>query len=252
MQALAAEIPDAAIKRARSLGLSAVVLPADDALNGYLSCCCVERMTFPSAPLTESHRRPETCTCGHTCPPKVSDSLRGVLDLLMLHPFVTSTGARYLPWFGSEALLVETFPETDADTRTDLLDILRLRFRRGLSRFAIEDATRTHTADLCTVLGLDPAEYAVVPIPFDAYLRLAPEFGWGRQHLWTHFDGYQLTRELHLRALVGGDVEYGGPEDLCSVARNYEADRIGARFAVVHRQRFTAREPGDSPPRRVR
>ena len=252
MQVLTAELPTAAIGRARDLGLTAVTLPADGALNGYLSCCCVERVAFPDAPLTECHRKPETCTCGHACPPEVSDNLRGVLDLLMLHPFVTSTGARYLPWFGSETLLVETYSETDPDSRTDLLDILRLHRRRGLSRFAIEDATRSHTAELCTILGLDPVEYAVVPIPFDAYLRLAPRFGWGQQHRWTHFDGYQLTRELHLRALVGGDIEYGGPEDLCSVARDYEADRIGARFAVVRRQRFTAREPGDSPVERAR
>jgi hypothetical protein len=243
IQVLAAELPHAAIGRARDLGLSAVELPADGALNGYLSCCCVERVTFPDAPLTECHRRPETCTCGHICPPEVSDNLRGVLDLLILHPFVTSAGARYLPWFGGETILVETFPETEPDTRTGLIDLLRLPRRCGLSRFAIEDATRSYTAELCSTLGLGAAEYSVVPIPFDAYLRLAPRFGWGRDHRWTHFDGYQLTRELHLRALVGGDVEYGGPEDLCSVARNYEADRIGARFAIVRRQRFTAREP---------
>jgi hypothetical protein len=59
-----------------------------------------------------------------------------------------------------------------------------------------------------------------------------------RQQLWTHFDGYQLSRDLHLRALVGGDAHYGGPEDLCSVARDYETEHLMARFAAVDRQRL--------------
>lgn len=243
VQTLAAELPDGAVRRAHDLGLTAVTLTADDALNGYLSCCCVERMTFPGAPLTEAHRTADTSTCGHDCPPAVSGGLREVLDLLMLHPFVTSAGSRYLPWFGAETLLVKTFPETEPETHTGLLDALGLRSRRGVSRLAIEDAVRSRTGPLCVDLGLDPAAHAIVPIPFDAYLRLAPHFGWGRQHLWTHFDGYQITRELHMRALVGGDVSYGGPEDVCSVARDYETEHIVARFAVVRRHRFTAREP---------
>ncbi len=49
--------------------------------------------------------------------------------------------------------------------------------------------------------------------------------------------------ELHLRALVGGDARYGGPEDLGSVARDYETERLVARFAVVRRQRLTAHAP---------
>ena len=247
VQALVAELPEVAVRRARDLGLSAVTLTADDALNGYLSCGCVERMTFPDAPLTEAHRAADTCTCGHACPPAVSDGLREVLDLLMLHPFVTSAGSRYLPWFGPERLLVETFPETEPETRTGLLDALGLQSRRSVSRLAIDDAVRSHSGRLCTDLGLDPAAHAVVPIPFDAYLRLAPQFGWGRQHRWTHFDGYQVTRELHLRGLVGGDATYGGPEDMCSVARDYETERLLARFVIVRRDRFAAREPVTSP-----
>jgi len=221
VEALVSELPDTAVRRARDLGLSAVTLPADDALNGYLR---------------------------HACAPALSSRLREVLDLLMLQPFMTSAGSRYLPWFGPETLLVETFPETEPETRTGLLDALELPSRRGVSRLAIDAAVRSRTGRLCTDLGLDPAAHVLVPIPFDAYLRLAPQFGWGRQHLWTHFDGYQVTRELHLRGLVGGDASYGGPEDMCSVTRDYETDHLVARFVVVRRHRFSAREPASRAP----
>lgn len=242
VETLAADFPDPVVRGAADLGLSAATLAVDGALNGYLSCCCVERMAFPDVPLTEAHRTADTCTCGHACPPTVSGNLREVLDLLMLHPFVTSAGSRYLPWFGSEALLVEAFPETEPETRTGVLEALGLRSRRGVSRLALEDSVRSRGPQICLGLGLDPTTYAVVPIPFDAYLRLAARFQWGQQRLWTHFDGYQVTRDLHLRALVGGDITYGGPEDLCSIARDYEAERVVARVAVVRRHRFTARE----------
>jgi hypothetical protein len=218
-RAVAGGFSDATVERGRALGLTAVTLDADEALNGYVrgsSDACLTR-AFP-APL--------------------SHGLRETLDLLVGHPFVTSAGSRYLPDFGAETLLVETFSETDLDARTGLLDTLGLDRRRGLSRLAIEDAVRSRTTRVCAELGLDPARHSVIPVPYDAYLRLAPRYGWGRQQLWTHFDGYQLSRELHLRALVGGDAHYGGPEDLCSVARDYETERLIARFAVVDRQRL--------------
>lgn len=216
---IAAGFSDTTVARARALGLTPVTLDADEALNSYMSGtsdACLTR-AFP-APL--------------------SNGLRETLDLLVGHPFVTSAGSRYLPDFGAETLLVETFAETELDTRTGLLDALELRRRRGLSRLAIEDAVRSRTTRVCAELGLDPARYTVIPIPFDAYLRLAPRYDWGRQQLWTHFDGYQLSRDLHLRALVGGDAHYGGPEDLCSVARDYETEHLMARFAAVDRQRL--------------
>lgn len=242
-QGLVADFPAATVHRARALGLATVSLAANNALNDYLGCSCVEHFAVPGSPLTEGRREPDRSTCGHACPPEVSARLREVLDLLILHPFVTSAGSRYLPWFGAEALLVETFPETDPEVRTGLLDALGLRSRRAASRLTIEDAVRRRTAAVCGDLGLDPDAHAVVLIPFDAYLRLAPDFDWGRQRQWTHFDGYQVTRELHLRALVGGDATYGGAEDLCSVAREYETDHLLARFAIVRRDRFAAREP---------
>lgn len=78
----------------------------------------------------------------------------------------------------------------------------------------------------------------MVCIPFDAYLRLAPELGWGRRELWTHFDGYQVVRGPRLRALVGGDVRYGGAADLVGIGLDYDQERIIARFAVVRRKRL--------------
>lgn len=243
---IAAEFPERAVRRARELGLAAVTLTMDKTLNDYVSVGGAARLVFPDAPLTEGDPpRADGSTADRDDHTPISGKLREVLDLLMLHPFVTSAGTRYLPWFGAETLLVETFPETEPEARTGLLDALALRSRRGVSRLTIEGAVRRKTGRICADLGLDPAAYLVVPIPFDAYLRLAPRYNWGWQRRWTHFDGYQVTRELHFRALVGGDVSYGGAEDLCGVARDYEVERIVARFAIVCRERFVPYEPAD-------
>jgi hypothetical protein len=43
-----------------------------------------------------------------------------------------------------------------------------------------------------------------------------------------------------LRALAGGDVRFGGLYDLMSHNRDYESDRLVARFAVVRRERMVA------------
>ncbi len=86
-----------------------------------------------------------------------------------------------------------------ADRYLELLDLPR---RRGLPRVLIEDAVRQRNARVCAALALDPFEFTLACVPFDAYLRLAPRHGWGRQTLWTHFDGYQLARDL--LGIVGG------------------------------------------------
>ncbi len=244
---LVAGFSDAAEARAGELGLALETLPRASGLNEYLSCCCADRATLPETPLAETHKSTEHCTCGHACPPDVRSSLRENLDLLMGHPFISSAGLRYLPWFGPETVLVETFPETDPDVRTGLLGALGLPKRRGLTRLVIEDALLTNGPHVCANLGLDPAECTVACIPFDAYLRLAPKYGWGRQEFWTHFDGYQVTRELRLRALVGGDARYGGPDDLCGVERDYNAERLTARFVILRRDRFLVRETQGEP-----
>lgn len=244
--ALAEPFSTSVLDYAKDLGLVATTLPSEPALNAYLSCCCAERTTFPSGPRTEANRATEGCTCGHPCPPAAGPVLREGLDLLLVHPFISSSGARYLPWFGPEAVLVETFPETTGDPPTRLLGALGLSGRRGLPRLAIEDALRSRSGAVCRALGLDPLEFVVACIPFDAYLRLAPQHDWGRQQLWTHFDGYQVTRDLRLHALVGGDVQFGGAADVCAVQRDYDPDRLVARFCILRRARFVVRQHADA------
>jgi hypothetical protein len=211
-------------------------------LNAYLSCACADRATFPDQPLTETQRKTESCTCGHACPPDVRPSLRENLDFLMVHPFISSAGTRYLPWFGPETVLVETFSETELDARTGLLSALSLSRRQGIPRGLVEDALLTHGPYVCASLGLDPLEYVIACVPFDTYVRLAPQYGWGQQESWTHLDGYQVTRDLHLWPLVGGNARYGGPDDLSSVPRDYDSERLTARFVVLRRERFLVRE----------
>ena len=243
VEGLEAPFPAIAVDRAAKLGLEPLSLSPRSDLNAYLSCGCAERARLPEAPLAEGHREPEGCTCGHACPPGVPKSLRDSLDALMVHPFVTSGATRYLPWLGAETVLVEAFSEEDVDAAEGILHALDLPKRRGLTRLAIEDALLRHGPRICREFGLEPEAHRLVCVPFDLYLRAGPERGWGRRKLWTHFDGYQVTRELRLQALVGGDVRYGGPEDLCGVGRAYDSDHIAARFAIVRRGRFLAREP---------
>jgi hypothetical protein len=239
---LAAPLPGTSVERARRLGLEPVHLGPSAALNAYLSCACADHPVLPAAPRTPESRALEACTCGHACPPGMGETLKASLDFLMVHPSLTSGGTRYLPWFGAETLLVETFPEDAPDARTPLLEALSLPGRLGLTRLAIEDALLSRGTQVCEDLALDPASHRLACIPFDAYQRLAPGFGWGRRRLWTHFDGYQLTRELHLQALVGGDVHFGGADDLCAVGRGYDSSHITTRFALLRRDRFEARE----------
>jgi hypothetical protein len=113
-----------------------------------------------------------------------------------------------------------------------------------LTREAIERALLTHgTRVVEKDLGLDPRVFRLVCIPSDVHFRLGEAEGWGRQSCWTHFDGY-LIRTVEdrprLQALVGGDMRYGGLYDLLGVSRDYDSDRLIARFAVVHRERMVA------------
>lgn len=241
---LAQQLPEAVLERAGRLGLVLEKLPADDVLNTYLGCRCADWSMVPSEPLSETHRKAEGEHRSHDQPPELAPALRDNLDLLLFHPFITSVGTHYIPWFGEEALLVETFAEDKEDSQ-QLVHALGLPRRVGLSRIQIEDALASHGPSICAELGIDPVDFAIVCIPFDAYLRLAPRYSWGRQQRWTHFDGFQLLQDAHLRALVGGDVRYGGPHDLCSVERSYDTDRLLARFAIVRRHRFLVRESED-------
>jgi hypothetical protein len=162
----------------------------------------------------------------------------------MIHPLVNSGGARHLPTLVAEDVLVEDFPDPKAGEDTppsELLAILRLPGRRGLSRIAIEQALLAHGADvLDKPLALDPRIFRLVCIPPDVHLRLGEEQRWGRQAFWTHFDGYIVMADGRLRALAGGDVRYGGLYNLLGIGRDYDSDKLMARFAVVRRERMVA------------
>jgi hypothetical protein len=225
------------LARARHLGLTA-------------------RHLEPRMELASLHRyawRPSFDEHGHsagTQPPLPSGSPEGLRDgvaIFVIHPLVNSGGARYLPNLVAEDVLVEDFPDPE-DGRTppasELLKSLRLPGRRGLPRIAIEQALLMHgTRILENELGLDPRVFRLVCIPPDVYVRVGEAEGWGRQPFWTHFDGYLIRTvmgQLRLQALAGGDVRYGGLYELLAVGRDYDSDRLLARFAVVQRARMVA------------
>ena len=173
-------------------------------------------------------------------PPDVTRRLKDVVYLLMHCPFVNSTGVRYLPLLEAEEVLVEEFPEgREAGPESKLLSALGLPRRNGLSRMEIELALlRRGPQTVKDGIGLDPGEFRLVCIPPDVYSRLGAERGWGRQEQWTHFDGYQVLTGGRIRALVGGDVRFGGVFDLCSISRVDRREGVVARFAVVRRERL--------------
>jgi len=228
------------LSAARRFQLVAARVESSREFGDYLRCCCAWQARIPDRPLTEAGKRVEGCTCGHPCPPSTPEALKETLDLLMLHPFINSAGVRYLPRFVPEVVLVEDFPEEEKYASvSELLSALVLPRRTALSRMEIDQALLQRGAHIVkSELGLDPQEFRLACIPFDLYSRLAETRGWGRQKSWTHFDGFQIWKGGRLRALVGGDVRFGGRYDLCSISRADERDGVVARFAVIRRERF--------------
>jgi hypothetical protein len=157
--------------------------------------------------------------------------------------FINSGGARYLPRVSAETALVEDFAENEvADSPSKLLGALGLPGRRGLARVEIDAALmRFGDQILAEQLKLDPLEFRLVCIPYDLYMRLGRDRGWGQWPHWTHFDGYQVMGGNRLGALVGGDGRFGGITDLVSISRNDSREGVYARFAVVRRARMVAR-----------
>ena len=118
---------------------------------------------------------------------------------------------------------------------------LMLKTRRHLSRVQIEHALFEQGLRIVEEdLGLDPRIFRLVCIPSDLHLRFGQSRGWGRQEIWTHLDGYKIQRDGRLNALAGGDVRFGGIYDFVSIGREYESERVIARFAAVQRKRMTA------------
>ena len=140
-------------------------------------------------------------------------------------------------------MLIEDFPEDAVPAEpSELLVALGLTRRNGLSRVEIEMRLCERGSLLLRErLGLDPTKFRLVCIPYDIYARVGQERGWGKQPRWTHVDGYQLLKGGRLRALVAGDVRFGGLFDLCSISQIDEREGVLARFAVIHRERLMVR-----------
>jgi hypothetical protein len=173
----------------------------------------------------------------------VTEELRVLAGQFIQQIFINSGGARYLPPVYAETILIEDFAENEAaDAPSKLLAALGLPMRHGRARREIETALMSFENQILEErLGLDPLEFRLICIPYDLYMRLGRDRGWGQWPHWTHFDGYQVMVGNRLRALVGGDGRFGGISDLVSISPSDAREGVYARFAVVRRARMVAR-----------
>lgn len=197
----------------------------------------------PTWVVAPGSRAGEAARLSVTIPPDAAEPVRQNLAALTRRIVLTSAGTRYLPSCVEEDLLVEVFDEPTPDAAqppapSPLLAALGLPRRSGLARAAIERALRARGGDVVTELGLDAREFRLACVPADVYTRLGARVGWGRQPLWTHFDGCVVSADEKLLPLAGGDVRYGGLHDVVAVGAGYDSERLIARFAVVQRRRF--------------
>jgi hypothetical protein len=249
---LAQPFPAAVRESARALGFAHVEMtPQVPTLRKTLSEFLDWYTWHPSFPVQELakegsiHLRPLVKEALKDVPEatEVTEPLVEMAAQFSLHPYVNGGGARYLPILAdTECVLIEDFPEEGTGGDSELLSALGLKQRGGLSRMEIEAALRQHGGQvLQSRLGLDPRAFRLVCVPFDVYFRVGRDRGWGQQQHWTHIDGYQIMQGSRLRALVGGDVRYGGLLDLCSISPADQREGVVARFAVVHRERLLTR-----------
>jgi hypothetical protein len=238
--------PTQASARARELGLVEVQAPALSELSGAVEVIYAHAWDpIPTTPELEHEGVLRTEVLAESKVPAqfVTEEYKVLAGQFIQQIFINSGGARYLPRISAETALVEDFPENEtADGPSKLLAALKLPHRRGLARAEIENALMRFGAQiLAEQLNLDPIEFRLICIPYDLYLRLGRERGWGQWHHWTHFDGYWVVQGNRLRALVGGDGRFGGVADLVSISRADARDGVYARFAVVRRARMVAR-----------
>ena len=243
---LAAPLPAGAEQRAQGLGLTAMrAAPLEAAQPIFAFIAAHIHRARPADSEAQRDGAAHVSSVGEELgwPKEVSESVRALLDQFLRQTFINSGGARYVPPFSAETILIEDFPEdAEAPAQGPLLTALGLPRRRGLSRLEIERAlVERGPLIVRDQLGLGITEFRLVCIPLDIYSRVGREKGWGTQPGWTHFDGYQVMRGGTLRALVGGDSRYGGLNDLVSIAANDERDGVIARFAVIRRARQVAR-----------
>jgi hypothetical protein len=241
-----------AVESAQALGFAHVELkPQMPTLQKALKEFLDWYTWHPSFPVTElakegsMHLRPLVKEALKDVPEAagLTDPIVELMAQFSLNPYVNGGGARYFPIFvDTEFVLLEDFPEEGATDGSELLSALGLKQRRGLSRMEIEAALREQGNQVLQErLGLDPRTFRLVCVPFDVYLRVGRDRGWGQQQYWTHIDGYQVMQGGRLRALVGGDVRYGGLLDLCSISPADQREGMMTRFAIVHRERLLTR-----------
>lgn len=172
----------------------------------------------------------------------ITEELKVLAGQFIQQIFINSGGARYLTPVSAETMLIEDFAENEAaDAPSKLLAALGLPVRHGRARREIETALMSFGDQILEErLGLDPLEFRLICVPYDLYMRLGRDRGWGQWPHWTHFDGYQVMQGNRLRALAGGDGRFGGINDLVSISRNDANEGVYARFAVVRRARMVA------------
>jgi hypothetical protein len=242
---LAVPFPAEAVQRAQALGLATVrtePLPQAAPLLDYVMTHVWQANLGGGESEREGTMRTAAAVDEAGFPKEVAEPVKILVGQFLRNPFINSGGARYLPQFNAENVLIEDYPEDQEPPASgELLSALGLPRRRGLARFEIHDALQEHGAKILERLGLSPVECRLVCIPHDLYMRVGRERGWGQQQQWTHFDGYQVLKNGRLRALVGGDVRHGGLSDLLSIALTDQRDAVVARFAVIRRARQVAR-----------
>jgi hypothetical protein len=240
-------LPEACLRRAATLGLEPVEATIRSAEVAREIGDFVERYALgASAAVHERARdgiaRLTVAAEEVAVSPELAAIFAETLSLFALHAFVNSAGLRYVPVPAPrEVLLVESHADGD-EAVTPLLRELGLAQRRALARDDIEVQLRKNGARVVTeLLGLDPLVFRIVCIPPDVFMRVGRERGWGQRPEWTHFDGYQVMKGGRLRALVGGNVRFGGLFDLCSISGDDGRDNTVVRFAVIRRDRLGVR-----------
>jgi|GEM_PF-494535 len=244
---LSAPFSDEVVQRARALGLAAARAeppPQSGPLFDYATTGIWQATNVSESETTqEGIVRAEAMVDTSGFPSDMTGPLKELVWALLQNRFINSGGARHIPPFSAEAVLIEDFPEDqEAPATGELLSALGLTRRRALARQEVEGALLQHGARVLRErLLLDPTEFRLVCIPHDIYIGIGQHRGWGKQQLWTHFDGFRVFKNGRLGALVGGDVRYGGLCDVVSIDISDQREKVIARFAVIRRARQVAR-----------
>jgi hypothetical protein len=240
--ALSQPYPEACVAPARALGLEQVEFREVSRDSAARIRAFLEQYAWAASAVTHELTRDGVAElrASFAALPAVEDAtvMAETVSLFALHLFVNSAGIRYLPMLSErEFVLLETHAEGD-DTPSGLVRALGLERRRAVARDEIELALARRGGGVVLSMGLDPRAFRVVCVPPDVYMRVGSSRGWGARQEWTHFDGYQVRKNGHLLALVGGNARYGGIADLCGISASDARDNTVARFAVVRRERL--------------